>query len=347
MIKNENKIIGGEFDIDLDRINRNPKDKEIFCDLYKYSTGRSALYYILRNIKAQYNIHKLLLPDYLCSSIVTAAEKAEMQVRFYELNEQLEIDKRKFTEIYDNSYAILLINYFGIQDISDQIAFIHSINKEAIIVEDDVQAYYEFTKELNGVNYKFTSLRKTFACPDGGLVKTYNNMSIINSDNKFHQYKLAGSILKSLRKPDYFDDDIYLQLFSRGESLINDEIKNGSSWLTGAIMTNINIDRVSEIRKKNTLYMISGLKSLGIKPILPISETKTPLFLPIYIQDRDKIRKYLFKHNVFCPIHWPTDEMNVKKGKEMEAHELSLIIDQRYKTKDMEFILNLISDNIR
>ena len=34
--------------------------------------------------------------------------------------------------------------------------------------------------------------------------------------------------------------------------------------------------------------------------------------------------------------------MNVQKGVEMAEHEMSIIIDQRYTNKDMDFILNIL-----
>ena len=75
-------------------------------------------------------------------------------------------------------------------------------------------------------------------------------------------------------------------------------------------------------------------------------ENKTPLFVPIYVQDRNKVRKYMFQHNVFCPVHWPLEGLSLKKGAEMAEHELSLIVDQRYTHKDMEYILDLLSQTI-
>ena len=221
-----------------------------------------------------------------------------------------------------------------------------SLNKDAIIIEDDVQGFYEFQKELIGVDYKFTSLRKTFACPDGGLVKTENLLPEVKTVNKFHQYKLAGSILKSLRKPEYYDDAVYLSMFEKGESMIDDEIAEGMSDMAVDIITKTDIDRLAYIRRRNAKFICDGLESLGLNTILPVTEDKIPLFVPVYLDDRNKVRKYMFQHNCFCPVHWPLEGMNVKKGAEMAEHELSIIVDQRYTNADMEYILDLIAKSI-
>ena len=67
-----------------------------------------------------------------------------------------------------------------------------------------------------------------------------------------------------------------------------------------------------------------------------------PLCIPIYLENRDEVRGRMFQHEVFCPVHWPQDGMDVKKGKEMAVHELSLIVDQRYGQKEMNEFLSLI-----
>ena len=342
-MQNRSEIIGGEFDVDLQSLKYSHSGNVCLDGLYKYSSGRSALYHILLDVKKRNNISKILLPDYLCSSVVIATEKAGVEVVFYPLNDKLELDEKHFANLYEDKCAVLLINYFGLQNLQKQVAYVRSLNKDVIIIEDDVQGFYEFQKELIGVDYKFTSLRKTFVCPDGGLVKTENLLPEVNTVNKFHQYKLAGSILKSLRKPEYYDDAVYLSMFEKGESMIDDEIAEGMSDMAVDIITKTDIDRLAYIRRRNAKFICDGLESLGLNTILPVTEDKIPLFVPIYLEDRNKVRKYMFQHNCFCPVHWPLEGMNVKKGAEMAEHELSIIVDQRYTNADMEYILDLIS----
>lgn len=336
------EIIGGEFDVDIQGFKYHQSDYSLLDGVFKYSSGRSALYYILIDAKNRYGITKVLFPDYLCSSVLVAAKAAELEVVFYPLNDDLTLDIGVFTNLYDEKSAVFLINYFGLQDLSSETTSIRSINKDAVIIEDDVQAYYEFLKPINDVNYKFTSLRKTLACPDGGLVKTVNELTVIKEANKFHQYKLAGSILKSLRKPEYYDDEVYLSMFEKGEDMIDSEISLGMSEMSSEILSKLDIDRLGIIRKRNAHTILSGLESLGIKTLLPVKEDLFPLFVPIFLENRNKVRKYMFQHNVFCPVHWPLEGMKVKKGAELAEHEMSIIVDQRYTNKDMEFIIELL-----
>ena len=164
-------MIGGEFQIAVTDILNAESRQFNNPDVYAYSFGRAALYQILIYLKQEKGVTAVLLPDYLCNSILVPIQKLGLSYSFYPIDEQLELEKKSFAELYKNGSAVLLINYFGLQDLGTQIKDIRNFDKNAIIIEDDVQAYYEFKKPLSDVDFKFTSLRKTFAVPDGGLVK--------------------------------------------------------------------------------------------------------------------------------------------------------------------------------
>lgn len=339
-------MIGGEFDIDITRI-RNAVNTGFADNIAAYSSGRSALYNILADVRRKHGSGTVILPDYLCSSILVSVKHAGMQYVFCPIDDSLEFDRNQFSAVYKPGYAVLMINYFGLMDLSSQVRFIRSTDPAAIIIEDDVQAYYEFTGPLAGVDYKFTSLRKTFAVPDGGLaVCAEGHLDERQSEGSFYKYKMAGSVLKANRNPLLYNDEIYLKLFEKGEECIDLDLESRMSEISRRLFGDIDASRVAYIRNRNAGYILAGLKSMGIEPILPISEDKVPLFVPVWLKDRNKVRKNMFKHDVYCPYHWPIDGLPLAKGKEMSEHELSIIIDQRYGHVDMDLILNLISDSL-
>lgn len=341
-------MIGGEFDIDVQRIQSQWQNNILSEGVATFSTGRSALYNIIKAVMAERTITQVMVPDYLCSSVLVPIKKLGFEPVFYPLNDFLEMDKTKFNTLYKKGSIVLIINYFGLMDISSQVKYVRELDAEAVIVEDDVQAYYEFEKAHTDVDFRFTSLRKWFALPDGGLVKSRNTpLESVDAPNFFHQYKVAGSILKTLRNPTYYDDSVYLELFEKGEGLIDEDIEKGMSAITREHILYTAVERISYIRNRNANYIVEGLKSMNIEPILSLTEGKTPLFVPIWLEDRNKVRRAMFQHDVFCPVHWPLEGMPVKKGAEMAEHELSIIVDQRYTHDDMNLILNIIEDNIK
>lgn len=71
-------------------------------------------------------------------------------------------------------------------------------------------------------------------------------------------------------------------------------------------------------------------------------EDKTPLFIPIFLDNRDVLRKELFSNEIFVPIHWPVSKKDVNENSGMYSKELSLICDQRYDEEDMKKQLSII-----
>jgi hypothetical protein len=336
-------MIGGEFPIAVSELQNNKNNNCRSSDVYFYSSGRAALYQILKYLKAEKHIKHVLLPDYLCSSILVPIQKLGLAHSFYPINEILEIEASFYEKKYRHNSATLLINYFGLKNLAEQIKTIRDIDTNATIIEDDVQAYYEFRKPLNGVDFKFTSLRKTFAIPDGGLVKTKHNMPVVDKPNMFGQYKAAAALLKSMREGN-FNDNIYLELFEKGECLIDEEIECGMSRIAEKLYSYINEKQVKVCRLNNARYLLEELEKTEIKPILPLNDDHVPLFIPIAMDNRDAVRKAMFQKDIFCPVHWPLEGLDLQRGKIMAEKELSLIIDQRYGRKEMCEIIAVLKD---
>ena len=338
-------MIGGEFQIAVTDI-LNAQNRHLEApDVYTYSSGRAALYQILKYLNLEKNVNHVLMPDYLCSSVLVPVKELGLDYTFYPINEKLELEPASFQPLYKKGTAVLLINYFGLQNLGGQIKALREFDEKAIIVEDDVQAYYEFIKPFDGVDFKFTSLRKTFAVPDGGLVKTKCHLPRVTSPNTFGQYKAAAALLKSMREGN-FNDQIYLELFEKGESLIDSEQECGMSLIAEKLYSFMNEEHVKVRRLNNAEYLVEQLGKIGIKALLPLLEDHVPLFIPVVVKNRDAVRKAMFKQEIFCPVHWPSEGMSVKRGEMMSKTELSLIVDQRYGRKEMDEIISLIKDNV-
>lgn len=338
-------MIGGEFPIAVTDILNAEGRHSATPDIYTYSSGRAALYQILNYLKQEKGANRVLLPDYLCSSVLVPVKALGLEFAFYQIDESLELEQDNLSKLYGDNTVILLINYYGLKNLETQINAIRNIDERATIIEDDVQAYYEFLKPLGEVDFKFTSLRKTFAIPDGGLVKTKHNMPEVDKPNTFGQYKAAAALLKSMREGN-FNDKIYLEMFEKGESLIDEEIECGMSRIAEKLYYFINDEHVKVRRLNNAHYLLEELKKIGVNPILPLNEGYVPLFIPITLEKRDVVRKAMFQKEIFCPVHWPLEGFELQRGRIMAEKELSLIIDQRYGRKEMDEIIAVLKDNL-
>lgn len=339
-------IIGGEFAIPIDRLNNVQTSRKRTENYYCYSSGRSALYYILIYLKEHKNIKRVLLPDYLCSSIVDTIKQVGLSVKFTSLTKDLVFDINELKNNILSNDVVLVINYFGLQNVNLQIDLIKTIAPQCPIIEDDVQAFFHFWDYSSKANFRFTSLRKSFAIPDGGLVQSREPLYTTHDENNFSIYKIAGGILKSLSPSNAEIEQTFLELLAKGESLIQKDIRKTMSIQSKNLFETENISYSQIRRKENADVILKGIEELGIKTIIPVNKTHTPLFVPIYLNNRNKIRKILAENQIYCPVHWPLKNLPLQMGKEMEEHELSIVIDQRYGKKEMNKILKIIADHL-
>lgn len=336
------KIIGGEMEFDF-CVETLPKVNQLNKYGTYHASGRAALYSILQSLKDR-NIKRVLLPDYLCSTIVTTVGSSGIDYDFYRLNESLLPDIVNIESKADESTAILIINYFGMLDLSSSESAIKKLSEKTLVIVDDVQALYSYlTSELSDIDYSFTSLRKWLPVPDGGLVHSKNNeITTPDNVNSFWVKKLNGLALKSMREDLKGMDEVYLHLLEEGENIIDQSLAARGSEVTKMVFERTDLEAVASKRRNNASFVLSGLKDIGIKPIIAPRHNSIPFFIPIMLEDRDMVRKKLFSHNIFCPVHWPLDGLKLERGAYMAAHELSIIIDQRYDIDDMRRILSVL-----
>lgn len=403
--QNLSKIIGGEFAIApeifnsaldscgiLDHDNTSNTVAASFSDdsndnsTLFFSSGRAALYAALCAEKTEASL-QVVLPNYLCSSVIDAVNDAGLVYSFYHIQDSLYPDMdslvgsvcatedsryKKDTRSENESRfkndsksqndsrsrtAIILINYFGLLDLNETIEAIRKQVPEPIIMLDDVQNYYGFETESD-YDYAFTSLRKWFPVPDGGILKVKNKAKrkallevydLMNDSNLFVSYKLSGDLLKSYRE--VIKDEVCLELIEKGEELLDHNYKCRISDISYKLFNTYikkEQENAANRRKDNARYLHEGLLKLNIKHIY--KESAVPLFIPVFLDSdkRDVVRKKMFDNNIFCPVHW-------KKTKESDSltvsnilydMELSLICDQRYNLSDMDRILEILKQTL-
>ena len=333
-------MIGGEFEIDLSLQGNGFSPK---TDTFYYASGRAALYQILLSLTPHHC--KIWLPDWLCHTMVDAVSKAGFEYCFYELDEQFMATLNALDKCgFKSGDVLLMVNYFGLQDLTETAKAIKKAFPNSVVIEDDVQAYWVFAEKDNlYADYRFTSLRKSFAVPDGGLVKSHKPMPVVNGKNSFSPLKLKAGQMKQNRGQEGIRDEDYLSLFEEGEILIDDNFGSIMTDASKRLYAGVDINKAKQQRQANASCILKGLSELGIKPLIPVADDAVPLFVPIYLENRNEVRKRMFQHEVFCPVHWPLEGMNVKCGKDMTLHEMSLIVDHRYRECDMKFILELMN----
>ncbi|MFW5804732.1 MAG: hypothetical protein ACOCWG_05835, partial [bacterium] len=307
-----------------------------------FSNGRTALMAILKHISENSTQkRKIYLPYYICHSVIEACKLSGYNVSFYEITESFNFPISELNKLEQNT-VLLTINYFGFVDDNSIVEEIKQKRPDIVTISDRVQDFYRLKDSI--ADYSFTSLRKAFPIPEGGLVFTkhidfFDNFSY--PENYFYKEKLLGSLLKG----NGADDTDYLFFFEKGEQILDESTRiEKSSIISQYLYHKFNISEAQQIRQRNYDFIYSEGKKIGIDFIFEYKDHITPLSVPILIKDRDRIRKNLMKKNVFLPVHWPLSSFykDSKKSKEIARNEISLIIDQRYNLKHMEYQLDTL-----
>lgn len=296
-------------------------------------SGRTALDYIIKDIKATQTFRKAMLPSYCCESMIEPFIRNDVEVQFYTVTQD-EIDYPE-----NDAEVILLIDYFG---------YGNSVNRKLAMMEQKhgKMVIYDATHKLNEwefpADYVFCSYRKWLYCNFAVVWKKRGkfiarhlndiNRTYIDLRNQAAMYKaryISGEVV---------DKSKYMKLFAKAELLLEKDYVG----YAGKPMC-LDTRELIENRRKNAQYLMSKLK--GAKNFLlwrsKISDTDAPLFVPILVKKgyRDRLRNYLITHQIYCPVHWPVSEYHcgvAKDGRIIYEEELSLICDQRYSIADMK-----------
>lgn len=305
--------------------------------------GRTALDYIIRDIKKSRCFSSVMLPSFCCESMIAPFLDNGVNVYFYNVFEQ---------GIFypDNQCEVLLVlDYFGYRDKRIiELAEYEKRNGKTVI--------YDATHNINWKNnnvgwadYVFCSYRKWLYCNYAEAVKLSGDFIIPAPETQNYNYldlrDTAGKM-----KAAYIEENKeifsikeknkkeFLEMFSCAES----ELERDYSGYSG-VPININTDEIAVCRRKNAFRLFEGLRDLCEIEFFREMEDEDdiPLFVPILVPEnkREQLKRYLVSRSIYCPIHWPLTKLHngiCRECKKIYLTELSLICDQRYSLDDMD-----------
>jgi hypothetical protein len=342
------KPIGGEFWLDnsilINGVNNFNKTDSVLLN-----GGQSAIEFILRDINLK-KTEYILMPSYLCPTILYKFTQKDINVLFYEVNEELSINLESITELINkfNVKAVFFIDYFGFYHDDQTIAYLKKLKKNGfILIEDAVQMLWfgKLNKFIG--NYVFNSYRKFFPV-DGSLVLCNNSISFNTIQDEYYNLITEARI----NKTKYIMNDIgkeedFLNKYQEAEEwYYKRNTINGMNIESIKFLNHVNYTLVREQRLINYNYLYDNLMELNKVKLLFDKrriEDNVPLTLPVVINHRDYVRNELRKYNIYCPVHWDITKeswaANFSKSLELSSSILSIPIDWRYSKKDMDYFL--------
>lgn len=291
-------------------------------------SGRTAIEAVLDKIP---DARTALLPSYCCNSMIVPFRASGIEIKLYDVNwnEGLKI------QIGNTADILLWCNYFGFRN--------EMPDFDSVIIEDITHSLLSSSPCHRRSDYLVASLRKWEPIYCGGYCSVKNDSK--SPPQEFINFKNAAMTLKTEYLEDLKPDkkERFLQMFSDSNHWLAEYYSALSidPW-SQEYIEHVDVDRQRKIRRDNAKSLYEGLRG-KVQFLFPEEDMDCPLFVPILLENRDEIRNYLTKNEIYCPVHWPKPEGCVSNIYDME---LSLICDQRYGIEDMERIVSILSEVI-
>jgi dTDP-4-amino-4,6-dideoxygalactose transaminase len=334
------RIIGGMFGLDRDLFFRDVlppflNQKEIFL-----VDARSGIFLVCEMLKPG----TVWLPSYLCEVMLTPLEKANMHVRFYEVNYNLQLRSNNWISEVEQGDLVIFIAYFGFP--CDDVGASLAKGKGAWILEDACQAL--FIEDVGKFSdFVLFSPRKFLGVPDGGILVINRGIEKekINLESPPAEWWLKTLRSTLLRRE--FDisggSREWFDLFQ--ETGIGAPIgRYAMSELSRVLLLHgFDYAAIRDRRIQNYRTLLDQLGNLAMFPHLPAKVV--PLGFPIRLRNRDQVRQQLFDHEIYPPVHWPIEGIvpeEFRESHQLAADIMTLPCDQRYGSQDMKKMAKVV-----
>ena len=338
-------------------INRCAIGKEI----YYFQSGRSALSAIATDVEKKNARKTVLMPSYLCETMITPFTCRGWKIVFYHVNELLYPNQIEIEELISkyNPGMILIIPYYGLNTVGNEIRKeIYRLceGKKLLVCEDLTQSlallesvFHEKTQP----DYVIASLRKWFPIPEGGLCIANQRMHFDYAciKNLFYSKQRKAQQLKKC----YLNGVGEVELKEEFLCLHRDAEKELAevNEIYGILPDTINDLNVCDIqsifakRHENALFLEMHLEDNNeIKKVFKMTPWNwSPIYYPIYTLKREELQEFLKGCNIFSPVLWPLPE-DLSKDRLTEAERqvyenmLCLPCDHRYSVMHMQQIID-------
>ena len=297
-------------------------------------SGRTALETVLKEIPYA---RSAILPSYCCDSMIQPFRDANIEIFFYSVEYQNGIEVK--VNIPNNIDIFLWTNYFGFRTpMPDLEGF------NGIIIEDITHSLFSRYTYHSQSHYLVASIRKWVPINCGGYcASTFGELKNAPTLEPPEMIMNKKRIAMKMKADYLIDLDVekkekYLSLFEETNKCFSSNYSGlAIDELSSRYLCSIDMERIRRIRKQNAKVLYDEIPSKYM--IFAESDMDCPLFVPIFLENRDFVRKAMIDNEIYCPIHWP-------KPKECSSNlyesELSLICDQRYNENDMERIVKVL-----
>ena len=332
------------------------------------ASGREAIELALISLERERpDIRKrCLLPAYMCDCVFLPFLHRGWELVFYSVDRELEAAGEEiFRLALEHDPGLIFIHpYYGADTCAGLRRQLVGLRRSGVLVMEDVTQSYYLEEAGKDADFVVGSLRKWYAVPDGGFVASDIPLAedVLETGEEYARERLVPLVqkweyLKEMerrtggaltagwlpRKAEYLKRNRNLE-----NALDCYQGVRRISRISAEILSRVDEEGARRRREENyhALYQhICGMKRLWA--ILPEKETHAPLYLPVYVKERDSLQRFLAGYGIYAPVLWPVGEENKDflqgDGTYIFEHMLALPIDQRYDAGDMEQLAEVLA----
>ncbi|MCK4820159.1 DegT/DnrJ/EryC1/StrS aminotransferase family protein, partial [bacterium] len=311
------------------------KDSNLF--LYNARSGIMILIDLLKPAS-------VWMPSYLCPTMIEAVDQKKTNLRFYEIDYNLQISSVNWIEQIQTGDIVVLIDYFGFP-LDSKVATLAK-KRGGWILEDACQDL--LSKHMGQCSdFILFSPRKFIGVPDGGIVVSccdtqFDDIELEPPPESWWLKMLEATINR--REFDKYGGERYwYKLFRETDAATTRGYYAMSELSRRLLFTAFEYSEIAQRRIENYSVLAHELRDMALFPEL--LEGTVPLGFPVRHSQRDQIRKNLFQEQIYSPVHWPLDQVTPEEfygSRRLAEHIMTLPCDQRYDKIDMEQMAQIV-----
>lgn len=361
---------------------RSVKEKNPVLDkknFFLYASGRSALYHGVSCLPLGQR-KKILIPFYHCGVEVEAVLRAGLEVEFYPLKENLEIDFTWLEQnITEDVGAILAVHFYGFPQPLKKLR--HFCQRQKLFLLEDC-AHALYSGDQSGLlgevgDLAIYSIMKTVALPNGGgLIVNNEQCSRPAEGQSFFNRGLIKKTLRSILEFEANRDKkrskaatylLYRHDNQQATSAIEErEVEDGDklwyyevpqyhyhhaiSFLSGLFLRPVSVERIVQQRRKNYALLLEEIHwNQEMTPLFKqCTEGVCPLCLPVCVRNSDIWNTRLNRNGIYPFIfgrfaHPAFVAGNFPQSKAFRQGILGLPVHQQLEEDDMKAIIQRIN----
>lgn len=348
---------------------------------FPFSSPRSQFYYLARNgiwsaidslgLKAGDGI---LMPAYHHGVEVEVLKKRGLRLVYYRIDENMQIDINHVESLLsENIRALYIIHYIGFPQPIKTLRQIASRNNLFLIEDCALSLFSSCVDGPLGTfgDVSIFCLYKTLAVPHGGmLVLNKTDLKFPSIADSPNLASTIGNMTKSFLKHVELDWNGFGHSFSSSlrafgrmfkktgnlkhlpvdTNTFDDSIVElGVSRLIYYIINRVDAEKVVNKRRHNFHYLAQLFDGTIRMPFTKLPDGACPLFLPIYVKDKEDNYSRLLSDGIETIKFWSINNPDIPAGMFPEVdffrkHVLEIPIHQELKEEHLDYIATKVKE---